>query len=386
MSTSGCFGSRQSLGTDHFTHKGVLIHMQASLFKRIILPGFLLQSVIIGGGYATGRELVEFFLSQGPMAGLFGLLVATLLFSIIAALCFEFARRTSSYNYRAFFRALLGRWWFLYELAFLILCLLILAVIGAASGEMVAARLGLPSLAGTGFLMLLIGVLVFHGTAAIERVLAGWSFLLYATYALFVAWYLWTFSSDLDFSAAAPQAGTGWLSQGIKYVGYNIAALPVILFCVQHMNSRRDAVAAGLLAGPLAMIPGILFFLAMAASYPGVLDAPVPADYMMQRLGVSWLQVLFYIVVFGTFVETGAANIHAINERINDLYHQNGRDMPTWLRPAVAISTLSIAIVLAETIGLINLIANGYGTLTWAFILVFIVPLCTYGVWRMARV
>ena len=47
----------------------------STLFQRIFLPGFLFQSVMIGGGYATGRELVEFFLSAGPMEGLLGLLV-----------------------------------------------------------------------------------------------------------------------------------------------------------------------------------------------------------------------------------------------------------------------------------------------------------------------
>lgn len=29
-----------------------------TLFQRIILPGLVMQSVLIGGGYATGRELV----------------------------------------------------------------------------------------------------------------------------------------------------------------------------------------------------------------------------------------------------------------------------------------------------------------------------------------
>ena len=80
----------------------------STLFQRIFLPGFLFQSVMIGGGYATGRELVEFFLSAGPMGGLLGLLVATSVFSVIAALSFEFARISKSYNYRHFFKQLLG--------------------------------------------------------------------------------------------------------------------------------------------------------------------------------------------------------------------------------------------------------------------------------------
>ena len=38
-----------------------------------LLPGFIFQSVVIAGGYGTGRELVEFFLTQGPLGGLLGI-------------------------------------------------------------------------------------------------------------------------------------------------------------------------------------------------------------------------------------------------------------------------------------------------------------------------
>ena len=38
-------------------------------FKRYLLPGFVFEAAVIGGGYATGRELVEFFLPAGPLGG-----------------------------------------------------------------------------------------------------------------------------------------------------------------------------------------------------------------------------------------------------------------------------------------------------------------------------
>ncbi len=357
--------------------------MNNSIFQRIWLPGFLFQSVIIGGGYATGRELVEFFLSAGPVGGLLGMLVATVMFSVICAICFELARMVKSYNYRSFFHHLLGKGWFLYEIAYFILGLLVLAVIGAAAGELVSEHLGMQNTLGTVILMMLIGLLVFWGTAVIEKVLAGWSFLLYGTYTVFVAWYLWNYGSDLAINMTEAPIGSNWFGQGFTYVGYNIASLPVILFCVKHMTSRKDALTAGVLAGPLCMIPAVLFFLAMAATYPGILEAAVPADFMMQRLDLTWLKIIFYVVVFGTFVETGTAYIHAVNERIDEVYHEKNKEMPRWLRPAIAFGALSVAVVLAETIGLIDLISKGYGTLTWAFIVIFILPLCTYGVWKV---
>ena len=66
-------------------------HRSAS--TRWLLPGLGVKAVVIGGGYATGRELAEFFLSRGPWGGLFAILFATLLFSIFCSLTFVAARR-----------------------------------------------------------------------------------------------------------------------------------------------------------------------------------------------------------------------------------------------------------------------------------------------------
>jgi uncharacterized membrane protein YkvI len=139
------------------------------------------------------------------------------------------------------------------------------------------------------------------------------------------------------------------------------------------------------MSGPLIMIPGLLFYLAMAATYPAILNAPVPADFMMQRLDMPWLQFIFYVVVFGTLVETGTAFIHAVNERVAAVFLENKRTMPGWLRPVIAIVALLLALLLAVRFGLIDLIAKGYGTLTWVFIVVFALPLFTVGVWKICQ-
>lgn len=356
---------------------------QNTLFQRIFLPGFLFQSVIIGGGYATGRELVEFFMSAGPLAGIFGMCLSAAAFSLIAAISFELARISRSYDYRSFFKQLLGPAWFLFEIAYLILGILVIAVIGAAAGEVVAEHLGLNSFIGTLGLMILIAVLVFWGTRLIEKVLAGWSFLLYATYGIFVVLYLLQFGDRLPEVLAADPINPGWLLGSLKYVGYSMAAIPIILFCVKHMQSRSDALISGLLAGPLGMLPALLFYLAMAASYPDIQSAPVPADYLMQQLHMPVLKGLFYLVMFGTFVETGTAFIHAINERISGAFAEKNREMPQWLRPVIALGGLLLSILLATQIGLIDLIARGYGTLTWVIIIIYLVPLFTIGVYRI---
>ena len=60
-------------------------------FRRYLLPGFVFEAAVIAGGYATGRELVEFFLPAGPWGGLLGMLVSMLFWSAVLMISFELA-------------------------------------------------------------------------------------------------------------------------------------------------------------------------------------------------------------------------------------------------------------------------------------------------------
>ena len=102
--------------------------LTSSRFSRWILPGFAFKAVVIGGGYATGRELAEFFLPSGPWGGVLGMLLAMVIWSVVCTLTFLYARQTSSMDYRTFFGNLLGPGWVVFEAAYfclvIIICLL----------------------------------------------------------------------------------------------------------------------------------------------------------------------------------------------------------------------------------------------------------------------
>ena len=89
---------------------------QPSAFQRFVLPGLAFKAVVIGGGYATGREIAEFFLPAGPWGGIAAMAVATVIWCVVCATTFIFARRLRERDYRSFFRALLGRAWPVFEI------------------------------------------------------------------------------------------------------------------------------------------------------------------------------------------------------------------------------------------------------------------------------
>jgi len=356
-----------------------------NIFRKYLLPGFVFQSVVIGGGYATGRELVEFFFPSGPVGGMLAMLVATIVWSITMMLSFEVARMAKAYDYRTFFTQTIGKGWVLFELAYFALLLLIMSTLGAASGELVSNNLGVAPEWGSIGLMVTIGILVFFGSSVIEKFLAGWSFLLYGAYAAFVIWCFSAFGDKISAGFSSHSVEGNWVVGGLRYAGYNLAVLPAVLFCIRHISTRKEAFTAGILAGPIAMIPAALFFIAMVGYYPEIQEQSLPVQYLLNIINVPAFGILFQVILFGTFIETGTAMIHSVNERIAEVYTERGKEMPQWLRPIVALGMLLTAIVLASKIGLVGLIAQGYGTLTWVFIVLIVVPLLTVGIWKIRK-
>lgn len=356
-----------------------------SWFQRYLLPGFVFQSMIIAGGYGTGRELVEFFLKYGPAGGLLGMLLpAMILMSLFCAIAFELARLTQSYDYRTFLKQLLGRFWFIYEIAYLITIILILAVVGAAAGALLAETFGLSGNIGTIGLLLVIALLVFKGTQVIEGFLSIWSFVLYGVYLAVFVLSLIYFGPAIKASLASTPAAEGWFLSGFRYGAMQLALVPAMLFATAHIKKRREAVIAGLLAGPIALFPGVLFLLAMLAHYPAVVEQAVPANYILGLLGSPALQITFQVVLIGTFVETGTGVIHAFNERLATSLNSLNKSMPNYVRPMVAAALLVIALILSR-FGIVDLIATGYGAISWVFIVVLVVPLLTVGLWKITR-
>ena len=216
-----------------------------SMFRRYLLPGFLFQSVVIAGGYGTGAELSQFFLSQGPKGGLLAIVVSTIVFSVVSMATFELARQWNAYDYRHFFKKLLGPSWWLFEASYIGLLLVVLAVVAAASGEIMRDTFGLSYWSGVLAVMLAVGGLIFGGGRLIERALSLWSFVLYGIYIVFFIWCLGSLGDDISAGLNMAPVGSGWIMSGLLYAGYNLAVMPPVLAVLRLHNTSRETIIAG---------------------------------------------------------------------------------------------------------------------------------------------
>lgn len=357
--------------------------MQLGLFfKQWILPGFIFQSVIMAGGYGTGKEIVTFFLSLGPVSGLMAMGVASLIWGLMCGLTFEFARCHHAYDYYTFFKALLGKGWVFFELAYLGVVTIVLAIIAASSGHIVSMTLGWSYNVGVIGFMLYVSFMLLKGSRTIAFALSIWSVLLYLVYAVFFAQcYLQEGETIWQNLSQLPNE-SGWFLAGVEYAGYNLGLIPGVFFILHYQKTTKQTIGSGFLAGILAMLPGMMFFIAMLSMYPQVLTQEVPSTFILQQLNRPWFLIGFHIVLFGTLIETATGLIHALNQRINVFFSQQGRQMPSSLRSVVGIGCLLVASGLAQ-FGLTPLVAKGYGTLTWVIIAVFVIPMISIGVMKI---
>lgn len=348
-----------------------------SVFQRFVLPGLAFKAVIIGGGYATGRELAEFFLPRGPIGGILGILLTMLAWSALCILTFVFALSTASRDYQTFFRNLLGRFGVAYEILYGAFVILVLAIFGAAAGEICHATFGWPSLAGTLALVLAIAFFSAFGNEAVEILFKYVSIFLYVVYVLFALLVLTRFGGRTlgSFQHAAVPQGWGWVAGGATYAAYNVIAAVIILPVLRHLTSRRDAVLAGAICGPLAIIPAVLFFVCMAGFTPQIDQEPLPSNYLLRAIDVPAFQITFQLMILAALLESGTGSVHAVNERIATAVSCRGGRVTDSMRFAVSALLLFLSIFIAARYGLVTLIGRGYRGLAAGVLVIFVVPL-----------
>lgn len=352
-------------------------------WQRIMLPGFIFQSMVIGGGYGTGAEMAQYFGVNGVLGGLLTCLVVIAVWGIICAVTYEFARLFKTYDYHSLTSALMGKFSILYEITYIAACLMVLGVVVATSGSMFESLFGANKWIGSMILAVLICVIVITGTKAVENVFAFWSYALYLVYGLFFIIVFAKFGSQIGSNIAVGEVKSTWFSNGLSYASYNLGIVAALLYSTADCKSRKEAITSGLMSGVIAVVPAVLLFLALSAFHPEYLTLEVPVNLLFEKLNMPWLYWAFEIVLFGTLVETGMGFIKAVVDRVEVAYQKKGA-IPSWVRPGVTIGLMVIGLAIS-VFGITNIILKGYGSLPYAYLLFLIIPLFTVGIYKIYK-
>ena len=233
-------------------------------FQKYFVPGIVFQSCVIAGGYGTGRELVEYFMGYGPMGGVLGMCIVSLLtWSIVCGVSFAFARKFRKYDYKNFMKKLMGPGWIVFEIAYIIFILIVLAVVSASAGSILHELFGFNKWVGIIGMSVAVFLLVMNGSEMIEKVLSLWSFVLYGVYFLFLVLVISKYNSAIGQNFATVPVTGNWALGGFQYAFYNLAIIIAVLYTIRHCENEKEAFSSGLIAGVIGILPGIILFVAI---------------------------------------------------------------------------------------------------------------------------
>lgn len=369
---------------------------KASFYTKYILPGVILQSVLIGGGYATGREIYQYGGLFGSMGWISGITIA-IGFALFSFLTFEICRIYKVYDYKHFTQKIIGPLWPVMDILTILISILLIAVMAAATAS-IFTQVGLPAFLGSLVVIVIVGLLNFFGDRIIEQFESIGTILLYIGYIIFTIIVITRKGDHISevFESNSTVAYDGNVTvalciwTGILYVAYNIICMQMGMFTLTRQTTRKHTFWAGIVAGALMVIPWFLSYFAMMCFYGDLSivgpEVETPWTAMITAVnGGPALLALFGIVMGWTLIETATGCIHMIIDRFDKAIQERGRtEMSQRARGITAVAVLVAALLLSR-VGIVDLIGAGYTMLSYGFIVFYLLPVLLIGGYKIIK-
>jgi len=279
--------------------------------------GMVYIGTVVGAGFATGQEVLQFFVRFG-IGGLWGILLSTALFVLYGVLIMQLGMAFSARSHLEVIQGIGGA-----SFGVLMDALIMLSLFGATtamlagSGALFAQQFGLPTALGSGVMAILTAITVMRGLrGVINAISAVVPFLLVSVigisvYALIVS------PPNLQ----TPQVSGGglmgnWLWAAILYASYNILMSASILAPLGGAAAdRRQVLRGGALGGIGLGAASLLIYLALSASSAETQGYAVPLLHIAGAIG-PLAAALFSTVLLAEIYTTAVGSLYGFSARL----------------------------------------------------------------------
>ncbi|RHW37526.1 hypothetical protein D1B33_08325 [Lysinibacillus yapensis] len=276
--------------------------------KNVLRIGSAFIGVIVGAGFASGQEILQYFTSFGIL-GIFGAITATVLFSYIGMILVWLGSYTKTISHKDVIYRISGRY-----LGLLIDYILIFTLFGvgvvmiAGAGSNLNQQFGLPFFVGT---TLMTAIVLLTGLLKVDRIVSiiGSITPILIIFVVFISIYSLltmdgTFASLNEAAQSTPTTLPNWFVSSINYVSFNVAVGASMSIVMGGAEKNPKTAAMGGLVGGLVL--GILIILIHLAIFSkieevGALDMPMLG--IVSNLSPV-LGLLMALVIFGMIYNT----------------------------------------------------------------------------------
>lgn len=294
------------------------------MMKRILLIASAFIGVIVGAGFASGQEVLQYFTSFGIL-GTLGAIITTALFAYVGMMLVWLGSKFDTDSHKVVIHNITGESLFGKLLGWIIDLVIIFTLFGvgvvmiAGAGSNLNQQFGVPSIVGTllmTILIILAGMLKVEGVVKVIGNITP--FLIVFILIISVYSFMTTnvpFSELNTISDAKPSTLPNWFVAGINYASFNTAvgASMAIVMGGAEKNSKVAAIG-GLLGG---LILGAMIVLSHLAIFTQI---NIVGNMEMPMLGIvnhisPILGIIMALVIFGMIFNTGLGMFYAFATR-----------------------------------------------------------------------
>jgi len=307
-------------------------------------------SVFLGAGFASGRELIQYFIGFGTI-GIWGLIVAGVLFALTGWAVLAICRREKIKNYSGLMRYLMGEKlgtvteWAVVGFLF---CLFVAMLAGA--GATAYQAFNLPFTLGAAVVGIIVFAILCFGLDGIVKVNV-----ILAPFMVFGGIFIGLFSfftyTRPAFAGIGASLGVAWLLSAVIYASYNlVTGIPVLAATSELAVTKRDARFGGLVGGGIITVLGISMALPLFLYYTDVISLEIPFLYITAGYGRAF-SILYLAVLMVALLTTAACNAFPV------MQWAEGIGFSKKVKTAAVICVLGVA---ASHIGFSNIVAYVY--------------------------
>ncbi len=322
------------------------------------------MGAIIGAGFASGQELLRFFVVFGQ-GGAYGVILSGVLFALLGWLIIIFCEKKNISSYEELTIYLFGkRIGQILEIAITLMLWVGLVVMFAGSGAIFAEHLGQPTTYGISLTLIIVLIALFFkgsGVTAINSILIPGLTIL----AVYVSVTALLGINQIMPAYEKPEsllANTHWTVASMVYVAYNMVLGIVILASLDREGQGRYAGIGAILGGLFLGLIGLIKVMALLDYGERIFEYQIPMLHLAEQQ-LSWIKLPFTFALWSAMVTTAVANGYGLAKRLQNLpllsYHRAVFLVTLIGLPLTKLKFSSLVGTLYPVLGYIGLIIVG---------------------------
>ncbi|MEI3611826.1 YkvI family membrane protein [Pseudogracilibacillus sp. SO30301A] len=345
---------------------------------RVLKIGFAFIGVIVGAGFASGQEILQYFTSFG-YKGTFAAIVATALFAYLGMVLANIGSRLQADSHKSAIYEISGRYLGVIVDAIIVFTLFGVGVVMiAGAGSTVNQQFGLPVFVGSLIMTVIVALSMMLKVDKVVAVIASITpFLL--LFIVIISIYSFgtmdaSFAELKPIAESQPKSFPNWFVSAINYVSFNIAVGAGMALITGGAEKDSRIAGIGGLVGGLGI--GLMIILAHLAIFSKI-DVVAAFDLPLLKIvdDISpVLAIFFAIIIFGMIFNTALGMFYGFVARFFE--------MDTKKAYIATVITLVIGFILSF-VGFTTLVAKFYSTI--GYLGLFLIFALIYAPFKLKR-